>query len=501
MEIKSCKLIFACFVASCILAFTLPGFAQNSSLQVKCVDSSGGPAQNVKVAIFNLNTQKDKEKKSDAQGSVEFTKLDDGIYRVVGRKDGFAPALFEFASLKGSRESVTLALAAGADKKLYFEDPAEGQKAMALLQQGLAAVKQNQSADGEKLFSQSLEVNPSNPAALYYLAVACVQQSKFDQAVEILNRAVPLANTMKGLPSSDPSLPNNEQVYQGAQQLLVKMPAIKGESSLNQKKYDEAAANFSEAIKVDPNNSELYYYQAVALTNAKKFDEAMAAIDKAIQLKPSEKAYADTKSSIAARKENAEIDKAQAVMNEGNKLLQDGDAAGAIKKFEEARSRIAPERQSPLWRQIAKAQAKLNQPDAAIASFKKSIELAPADKVAEYRNSFAQFYLENKNYDEALEVTVDPKAAGSKSPEQIMLDLAKTTKEPKIAEAALERAIKANPENPDAYYDLGQMYYADGKEMDKRTKELLTKYVEVGKDQAKLENAKSMLIIIARRNK
>ena len=164
---------------------------------------------------------------------------------------------------------------------------------------------------------------------------------------------------------------------------------------------------------------------------------------------------------------------------------------------------VSQDKQSPLWRQIAKAQVKLNQPDAAIASYKKSIELAPADKVAEYRDSFAQYYLENKKYEDAVDVLADPKTAGTKSPEQVLLDLAKTAKnkDPKLAEAALERVIKTNPANADAYFDLGQMYYADGKEKDIRTKELLTKFVEVGKDPDRIENAKNILIMINRRTK
>jgi len=81
--------------------------------------------QNAKVVVLSLNTDKAKDKKSDTQGIAEFAKLDYGVYRVIGRKEGFAPALFEFVLLKGSTESATLKFAAGADKKLYFEDPAE----------------------------------------------------------------------------------------------------------------------------------------------------------------------------------------------------------------------------------------------------------------------------------------------------------------------------------------------------------------------------------------
>jgi tetratricopeptide (TPR) repeat protein len=460
--------------------------------------------QGVKVVIFNLKSQKSKDKKSDAQGSMEFDKLDDGAYRVVGRKDGFVPALYEFAVLKSSQETVTLKFLPGADKKLHFEDPAEEAKAFELLKQGLEAYKQNKFADAEKLFVQSVEINPAYPEAFYYLAVTYLQQSKFDQGVEMLNRTSNLASAYMTVPSSTPSGPNPyEQLHQNVQGLIKRLPSIRGESALKQQKFDVAVSEFTEATKSDPNNPENHANLAIALTNAKRFDEALQSVETAIKLNPGEKSYADLKNQIKMRKENMELDKAQGVMNEGNKLLQDGDAAEAVKKYEEAIKMVAQDKQSPLWRQIARAQAKLNQQDAAVAAFKKSIELAPADKIAEYRNAFAQYYLDGQRFEDALDVLADPKNAGSQGVEQVLISLANSSrnKQPQLAEAALERVLKANPGNMDVYFDLGQMYYADGKEKDSRTKELLTKYVEIGKDQEKIENAKNMLIMINRRAK
>ncbi|MDR0843326.1 MAG: tetratricopeptide repeat protein, partial [Acidobacteriota bacterium] len=70
-----------------------------------------------------------------------------------------------------------------------------------------------------------------------------------------------------------------------------------------------------------------------------------------------------------------------------------------------------------------------------------------------------------------------------------------------FAEAALERVIKLNPANADAYYDLGRLYFSDGKEKDSRTKELLNRYVEIGKDASKVEEVQGLLIIVNRRSK
>ena len=502
MKMNFYKSTFLCLAAFSVLFFALPGLAGDSTLQVKCVDASGAPVPGVKVVIAALkNLEKMKDKKSDAQGVAEFAKIDDGAYRVFGRKDGMVPALYEYALLKGAQQTVTLQFEAGADKKFYFEDPLLAQQAQALMGQALETLKQNKFADAEKLFVQSLAIHSSSPEGLYYLGVSYIQQGKYDEGLECLNKTEQVSTALATMPSPTPSGPNPyEQIVKSVQQLKRNLPGIKAEAALRNKNYEQAAKEFNEALKTNPNEPELYANLAIAYANARKFDEAITAIDKAIQLKPAEPEYPKLKTTINGRKEGAVLEKAQAILDEGNKLLQDGDAAGALKKFEESRAMVPPERQAPIWRQMGRAQAKLNQPDAA-ASFRKSMELAPADKVGEYRNAFAQYYLDAKKYDDAVGVLIDPKAAESQ--EKVLLDLARTSmnKEPKLSEAALERVIKMNPENLDAVFDLGQLYYSDGKEMDGRTKELLTRYTEKGQDATKLENAKNMLLIINRRSK
>jgi len=47
--------------------FCAAGFAENSTLEVKCVESSGTPVQNAKIVVANLITNKEKDKKSDPQ--------------------------------------------------------------------------------------------------------------------------------------------------------------------------------------------------------------------------------------------------------------------------------------------------------------------------------------------------------------------------------------------------------------------------------------------------
>jgi tetratricopeptide (TPR) repeat protein len=500
MKTNCWKSIFLCLVSCSILFFALPSFAQESTLQVKCVDSSGAPVPGVKVSIAPLKTQKAKDKKSDPQGIAEFTKIEDGAYRVFGRKDGLAPALYEFAVLKGSQASVTLKFTAGPDRKLWFEDPAEDQKAAAMLANGLDAGKQNKISEAEKLFNEALLIKPSSAEAYYYLGMSLMQQAKFDEGVQALDKASELANIWLTAPPQGPNA--YPQIIQSVQQAKKNLPAAKASYALSQKNYELASKLFSDAIKDNPNDSDLHANLAIALAYSQKYDEAMAAINKAIQLKPGE-TYEKYKSTIATRKEDAEIKKANEIMREGNQLLKDGDAAAALKKFDQAKSMVPAASQSPIWAQIGRAQAKLNQPEA-VNSFKKAIELAPADKpdsLKLYKDAFAQYYLDAKKFDEAIDLFVDPKSA---SLEKDLLDLAKAQrdKQTKLSEAALERVLKINPENIDACFDLGQLYYSEkDKDSDRRAKELLTKYAEKGTDQGKLDGVKGMLVIINRRTK
>jgi tetratricopeptide (TPR) repeat protein len=495
--------LFGALVFS-ILFSAWPVFAQNSVLEVKCADSSDAATSDVKVTVVHLNTKKSKDRKSDLQGLAVFDKMEDGVYRVFGRKEGFAPALFEYVMLKGAKESVVLKFAAGEDKKLYFEDPDIERNAAALLKQGIEAFNQNNVVEAEKFFNQSLAINPSDGSANYAYGVALLRQGKFEEGANVLKKAIAVADMLKTLPSAAPAgkLSPNERIMENVQQQLQQIPAMKGEAAFKQQKYDDAVTYYNEAIKNLPNRPDLYANLARALTQADKNDEALVALSKAMDLKPGDASYAGLKDAINKRKESAAIKKAQAMMLEGKSLLESDDAAGALNKFLEANSML-PQGQSPLWKFIGLAQAKLNHPDEAIAAFKKALELASPDKASEYQTAFAQFYLDNKKNEEAVDVLADPKFIGSKNPEQVLLEWVTKLKNqnPGLAETALERVIKINPGNAVAYYDLGRLYFSEGKTYDKRTKEVLTKFIEISTDAEKLEDAKGLLLVVNKRSK
>ncbi len=490
-----------------ILLLSLSAFAAANSLEIKCQDPSGNPIASAAVNVQEIVTSKWKgEKKSDSKGVVVFNKLDDGTYRVLARKDGFAPALYEFIPAKGGNPiSITLKFEQGdSQKKVYFEDPALVQKAQELLSQGSELLRNSKFADAEKDLKASIDIIPSNAEAMFNLSIAYIQLRKWEQAEELLKKTSELVNVLSAVPQKDGKPAPYADMRQRVDALTAQLPMFRlrseADKALSDRKFDIAIQKYTEALKLQSNDPDLHYNLALAQANARKFDDAMQSIDKAIQLKPGEAAYADLKKKIGDFKENETLIKAQGVLNEGDKLFQAKDYPAALAKYEEALKMVPANKQGVIFIQIGRTQAQLEHPDEALEAFKKAIALAPDN--ASYKTTLAQFYMKQKKYDEALNIYADPKAAGSQPVDQVLFKLGQTQSlqgNSEVAQLAFERALKANPENAEAYYELGMLLY-EGKKDDKRAKEILTKYLELGKDPGHLDNTKSVLVVIKRRS-
>ena len=187
------------------------------------------------------------------------------------------------------------------------------------------------------------------------------------------------------------------------------------------------------------------------------------------------------------------------MLTEGDKLYQAKDYAGALKKYQEALPMVPEAKQNIVLIQIGRAQGQLNQLDAAKATFDQALKLAPDD--TKTREAAAQAYLSHKQYEEAFNIIADPKSTGGQPVDQFLMKTAATLakSDTTAAEYAYERAIKANPQNAEAYYELGAVLYFE-KNNDVRAKEVLTKYQEIGKDAGHLDNANNFLVMINRRN-
>jgi tetratricopeptide (TPR) repeat protein len=488
----------------------LPAYAANNNvLEVQCFDKDGKPIANAKVEIMNVvaNPAKGKDKKSDAKGVARFDKLDDGLYRAWSRVQGCVPAVYEYSALKdGASETIKLVFEPGADKKLGFEDKEIANQAAQALTAAVEDLRNNKFADAENKIKTSIAMDSSNAQAYMNLGIAQAQQKKWAEAEANLKLCSRIAGAIAKFQ------PNPfAQIAQQSDQILQKVPALRlrseGSENLQKKNFKQAAALFQESLKYISDDPDTYYNLALAQANDKDFDAAIQSVDKAISMKAGETAYQDLKKQITGLKENDALARAQTVINEGEELFKKGDHAGAVVKYQEAmKVNLPPKALATILNLLARTEAAQKHPDQAIAAYKKAMELVPDNPA--YKNALGQFYMTEKRFDEALSLFAE--GGDGSSGDKALVTLGQQLGQKgntEVAQLAFERAIKANPANAEAYYELGTLLYYKKvgdktlKEDNVRARELFSKYIEIGKDNGHLDNAKNFMVIIDRRLK
>lgn len=492
-------------VIALVFFFTVPSLAlaQKGVLEVTCVDQANQPIAGMRVFVQKLGTNEVKSRKSNRDGIAAFKGLSEGYYRVLGRKKGFEPALYEYVEVKGGAEAaVTLTCKPGdSEKKLYFEDQELIQRAFNKLREGVDLLRAKKFAEAEKILKESLAINPSNPDTQRNLAIAYIQQRKWAEAEQALAKAVKLYGIeLALLPKDSPNLNLYQQSYDQAKQLLEMMPIFRlgteADQALRERRFDEAIAKYREVIKLQPNNADNYYNLAVALANSKRYDEAVEAVDKGLTLKPGDKGFLELKRRILNNKEAEILNRAKAMLAAGDKLYNAGQYEAALEKYEAARPLVPQKVLDQLYVQEARAHAKLNHIDEAIKAYRQAIELAP-DK-SNYWQELAQLYLTHGQYGEGMRVYVEMYEHQSAPVDQELFALGKkflADEKPDLAAAAFQKVLEVNPQFAEAYYQLGMHYFYDKKDK-ARAKQMLQKYLQLGKNPKNLEDAKAVLAVI-----
>jgi len=486
--------------------------AGTNTLNVKVVDDAGAALKSAKVQLLMLGGagKVTQEKKTDNNGTVRFEKLDDGAYRVIARPERFEPGLYEFAFLKnGAQESVTVKCTPGDPlKQLYFEDPNLPSKTMAALKEAEPPMNAGKWAEAEQKLKDTLLINPTHVDTLYWLGWTYLQEKKWDEAKEIWEKDLNILNALVALPqpkdAKGVAQPSQFLTLQRAiSTVLPLFPALRlkveATEELNKQNFKAAIIKFQEALKLAQNDPDVYYNLALALARDNQYDAAEQALDKAIALKADDKGYLDFKQKL---QKFAQTSKVKDLADQGDKLYNTKDYPGALKKYEEALGLVddAPT-QAALWVAIGRARTRNLQDEAAVEAYKRAIQLAPNDPKltpeAELNNHYVQVgqrFINVKQYDQAFAAY----AQGGVSVFKLGLEWAKKPETEDLAILAFQQVIKTNPENNEAYFELGQIYYFNKKDYPRAT-ENFTKYIQIGKDANKVQSAKDFLEVIKRK--
>jgi tetratricopeptide (TPR) repeat protein len=486
--------------------------AGTNTLFVKCVDETGKALAGAKVHVKAFGTAADKWqiKTADKEGLAKYDKLDDAAYRVVVRPAALAPGLYEPVLLaNGAKETITVKCAAGDPlKKFYFEDDALNAQAFEALKAAITSMNEQKFEAAEQQFKVALEINPSDPNTLFYYGVTLGQLKKWDLTQEAFQRSLNMATAQVMAqpkpkdPTAAPPLPSQAVTVQNnAKAMLAMLPGLKikveGTELLDTKDYKGAAAKFEQTTKMLPNDSDAHYLLALALGYDKQWDAANKAIENAVKLRPDDKTYADLKNRLVT---NAALEKAKAIADAGDKAYNEKDYATALQKYEEALPLLAdPTLQASVWVQIGRARTQQGQNDAAVDAYKRAITLAPQNadmkkNLQIHYETVAQKQLNEKQYDQGFATLTQggisvferaKKWAGAQATEDLAI-------------LGFQHIIKTEPQNAEAYFELGSLYYFNKKDY-ARAKENLLKYREVGKDPKVLENASNILAVIEKK--
>lgn len=281
-----------CAVAAALTLVAAPVAAQTGQVKGKVVDAQGNPVVGAKVTIFNVQTNRSLETKSDKRGEYIQVGLSPGEYKLTVSKDalsvekevriGLDMAVHDFklvpGSGAGSKEEAAKAKArSDLMNKTFNEGVAlsrEGKadEAVAKFQEIIAMIPNcpecwanigtvqasaKKYAEAEAAYKKAIELKPDFADAYNGLANVYNTEKKFDQAAEMSKKALDLAGAAPGAPgSSGPAAPSASAVFN------------QGVILWNAGKIPDARAQFEQAVKLDPNLADARYWLGMALVNA-----------------------------------------------------------------------------------------------------------------------------------------------------------------------------------------------------------------------------------------
>ena len=239
-----------------------------------------------------------------------------------------------------------------------------------------------------------------------------------------------------------------------------------------EKSWDQAIANYREALKLEPNDAVTHYDLALALKYSGTPAQAVLEFQSALKLKPKwaeahyglGATYFDLHDPASAIKELKTAEALQPGNVEANRLLariysKQNDAQDAVR---ELRGALAAKPSAELYVELGLAEAQLGNSEAAAREFRRALQLDPRyanahmilgvilRRQGDHAGALAQFR-------KAAELAPDDPEAQFNLGKELKADGDKTG-----AIAAFRRAIELKPDYEQAHYNLGLTLHAQG---------------------------------------
>ncbi|NTW51221.1 MAG: tetratricopeptide repeat protein [Chlorobiaceae bacterium] len=314
--------------------------------------------------------------------------------------------------------------------------------AQVLLTQALEHHQHGQLAQAQSIYETILVIEPNNAEALHLLGCIAYQKNHFQDAVELINRAISLC-------------PDNAVFHSNQGLSLIALG-----------KPDAAVAGYDRAIKLNPNYAEAFYNRGIAFEKLTLFDAAMESYKRAVAINPDFAEAWNNLGNLLNRLEqfNTAVDSynraiaikpdyAEAWFNRGIALYPLKDFDAAIDSYNQAIA-IQPDFAEAFFHRAYTLQ-ELKQFDAAIESYNRTIAIDPYFTDAFFNRANA--LQELKQFDAAIEsysrtIAIQPYFAEAYSNRGNALQ---NLKQFDAAIESYDQAIAIKPDFADAFSNRG----------------------------------------------
>lgn len=495
------NLVYLCVLT---LILTGAGLADNS-LEVKCVDENGQPVEKAKVFAFALKNNRSDDERTNNQGIAFFKKLRDDYYRIWVEADGYKKELKEFVPLlNDTQEKLELVLKEGnKNDPLYFEDNLLRERADALFKEGTEAIQARNLEEAEEHLSNCVEIYPSHLNAYNNLAFIYFNTGRVEEAKECYERVINIAETFKYLDENPDNIALYEQQIAQTRELLQTMPlqllATEIDSAMNEGDFATAVEKLDEMIELQPENGAAYFQKALALSRLSRLDEAEIAVNKAIELDPSQDAFKDLGEQLKKMKAAQATNKMRDALLEIDKMNTSGEYEKALASLEELEGDIPESLIGASWWIKGRAHRGLNHKEETIAAYTKALQNEQdSQNTGIYMTELQNWLMDMGHIDELLELYPELAPLASMDVPNGLSSIAAqliSRGDQESARKTFEKILEIDPDNAEAHYELGMNYFYEVKDEEK-ARVFLEKYIEIGEDDSRLDNAKNVIAVM-----
>lgn len=241
------------------------------------------------------------------------------------------------------------------------------ENAMAHVMLGNIFLDKGSQDEAEQLFRKAIALDPGEFSGYHQLGYMYLQQRQYDKAEPLLLKAVQLYpslfpgfRNLGRLYSETKKWDQAETMYRKCIELQPKGPASYFDLARvydELKEWDQAATMYRQCIELQPNHSAAHSWMAHDLAELKRMDEALTAAGKGLQL---------AKTQIELGNAHGAIGRVQLERGEL------GEAEAHLKKGLEYRPNV-----SSRWFYLGTVHESKGNRDAAIAAYRKSLEINP----------------------------------------------------------------------------------------------------------------------------